>query len=243
MLGVVAAEAVKLRRSSALWFVLAGAFLPAVSSTMYFRHFDWSLHLTAAMLFLNLSSHIVVPSLAGYLAGGEYEKRTMGPVLTCPVSRITLLAAKYVVLAGLVACMYLISAGLATLGGFLRTGVLPPGPLSGRAGLALLGLGGMHLAIAPAGFLAGLLGRKTVVAVLVGLCFVLLYASFAFTNTGDYIPSCIPTVFIIHTTGVNPYGITHAFSAAKAAVALCVWLVVFSCLSVLAFLRMEHSRS
>jgi len=238
---VILAEATKLKRSSTLVLLLAGAFLPAITNSMYPGPSDWGRFTLLSLLFLNLSSFIVVSSLSGYMLSREYEKSTISVILTSRVPRLALLGAKFVVLIPLVAGMYL-ACMLMTLGaGAIRMGGLriEASLLRSYAGMAL-GLYAMHLCLAPVSLLAAILGRKTVVPVIVGLCLVLLYGTFVFTETGSYLPPCLPTLFLVHTAGVNPYGVRYVYDPGRTALLFSATFAVFSSAAAAVFVRKEQ---
>lgn len=241
MLQAIVAEAIKLKRSSTLVLLIVGALLPAITNSMYPGTSDWARYNLMSLLFLNLSSFIVVPSLGGYLLSREYEKGTISVILTSRVSRLTLLGAKFAVLIPLVAAMYLVCM-LLTLGwGIIRMGGVPAeeGLLRSYAGMAL-GLFVMHLCLAPASLLAGLLGRKTIVPIIVGLAFTLLYGTFVFTETGNYLPPCLPTLYLLHSSGVNPYGVSYVYDDGRTALLFGVTFLVFASAAAVVFVRKEH---
>jgi ABC-type transport system involved in multi-copper enzyme maturation permease subunit len=241
VLQAVTAEAIKLKRSSTLVLLAVGALLPAVTNSMYPGTSGWERYSLMSLLFLNLSSFIVVSSLGGYLFSREYEKGTISAILTSRVSRLTLLGAKFVVLIPLVAAMYLVCMLLSFGWGVIRMHGLPTeAVLLKRYAAMALGLLGMHLCLAPASLLAGILGKKTVVPIIVGLAFTLLYGTFVFTETGSYLPPCLPTLFLLHTSGVNPYGVSYVYNAGRTALLFSATFVVFSCSAALVFVKKEQ---
>jgi ABC-type transport system involved in multi-copper enzyme maturation permease subunit len=240
--GLFLAEAIKVKRSSVILFIIAGGILPAVTNAFLRADFEWARYAVTSLLILNMSNLIIVPSLAGYLISGEFEKQTMSALLSSPVPRTRILVAKFLVMAALLACLALLSTAFTLASGFIHAGgVLPADGVAARYAYMAVVSVGMHLAIVPTAFLVALIGRKTIAPIILALGLLLLYGAFAFTDAGDFIPSCLPVLFLIDYSGFNPYGAPRAFDAARSVILLGAWFLLFSFLSAVVFARKEHA--
>jgi ABC-type transport system involved in multi-copper enzyme maturation permease subunit len=241
MRDLLVTEVVKLRRSGVPWFLLAAGLIPAITNTFYPNDFSWDRCLLSALLFMNLSGFIVLTPLAGYSVCREYESRTWSALLACPAPRWKLLLAKYLVFVPQVLATVLLCLAASVLGGILMSGTLPPGGgfLARQLSLAL-SLSCLHLCMAPAAMLAGFLGRRTVGPVLVGLAYLILYRTFLFTSAGTFVPSCIPSLFLLHATGIDLYRMPFSFDGRAAAAVMGGLFLACSVCSVAAF-RIDHA--
>lgn len=217
MRDLLVTEVVKLRRSGVPWFLLAAGLLPAITNEFYPNDFSWDRFCLSALLFVNLAGFIVLTPLAGYSVCREYESGTWSALLGSPTPRWKLLLAKYLVFVPQVLATVLLCLAASVSGGILLSGTLPPGGgfLARQLSLSLA-LSCLHLCMAPAAMLAGILGRRTVGPVLVGLSFLVLYRTFLFTAAGSFVPSCIPSLFLLDATGIDLYGIPFTFDGRAA---------------------------
>ncbi len=240
MLASLRAELLTQRHSGLAWFALAGGFIPAIANALYPTAFEWSRFAMSATLYLNLSSFLLVPGLAGYLVSREYEQLTMSVLCAAPIPRTRTLLAKYVGILPSILAMYLVAVAITMVSGMARSGFLPSDAgFWGRYLSTTFGLLVVHYCLAPAALLAGILGRRTVAPILLGFAYVLMYKLFTYGEFGSLVPPCIPTFYLFWRYGVQPEGIVASFRPLASAVLLAAWLVGFLACAVVAFLRQE----
>jgi hypothetical protein len=243
-MGIVSAELLKLKRSFPPVFALAAGILPALANIlmqMMSPDFSWPIYATKWLLFLNLGSLLSLQPLAGFLFTNEYERKTMGALVASPAHRLNIFGAKLFVFILLELLCFAVSFAVMMLWGFRSDAGFPADPgMWATIGQATAGLFVIHAACAPASLLAGLLGKRTVLPVGLALVHLALYRMFVFSDAGMFIPSAIPSPWIISVTGHNIYGVSFTLNPIGSAISLAAFAVVPLIISAVLFSRTER---
>jgi ABC-type transport system involved in multi-copper enzyme maturation permease subunit len=234
------AEALKLKRSVAFVFLAIGAFIPPIANSLYPMKFNVMSFTLSSFLFLNLSCFVVGTALAGYVFSREFEDKTMSALLCCPIPRIKVLFAKFLIVVLLIAGMCLLSAAIAILCLFIKAGSIP---LSADYWISFVkmvsGLVLIHISLSPAAIALAIVTGRTTAPVLLGLFNLVAYATFIFTKIGNFVPFSIPSLFLMNTAGLNLYEIPFTFSLRIACFVLFVYFILSSALAFFAIRRRE----
>jgi ABC-type transport system involved in multi-copper enzyme maturation permease subunit len=238
---LVRAELLKLKRSVLLVFLGIGAFIPPIANALYPLRCDMTTFACNSLLFLNISCLIVGTSLAGYVVSREFEEGTMDALLCSPSPRVLLLAAKFLIVVLLITLMCLLSAGGSLLILLAKAG---SDPLPAEFFLAFAKMAGglalTHIAPSPAAMTLAIVSGRTSASIVLGLVSLVAYETSIFTDLGDIVPYSIPSRFLMHAAGRNPYGIPFAFDPVAALLSLAGYFSLFSVLAVLAIHRRQE---
>lgn len=242
--GLLAAEFLRQRRSGILAFALLGGLIPAIANLLMPSRFEWPGFAAASALYLNLSSLLIVPSIAGYALSREWENRTIDAMLAGPVPRQGFILAKLALVIPQLACMYLSSFLVTLIGGSLRGGSLPPiEVLFWRRYISCLsGLAGLHFLLAPAALFLAVLAKKAIAPIALGLSYVVMYKLLTYWEWGSVIPPCVPVFFFFSSWGISPPDIQARFNPFVSLAASLGWGASFFVASLFAFSRLENSK-
>ncbi|QHW31253.1 ABC transporter permease subunit [Paenibacillus rhizovicinus] len=179
MADLIACEWLKWRRSRMLWLVLLGALLPALlvffitlNGASNDEPFHWKNYFeTDLQIMAMLMCPALFSLLIGYMFAREFQERTVNNMLTGPHSRLSVLAAKFIITLPVLLAVMLLSFLLVLGSGFVFHGASESFTMSllfdqaGKFGLLLL----LEYALAPISAAVALLWRSYIPAMGLGI--------------------------------------------------------------------------
>jgi hypothetical protein len=196
LMQVMAAEALKYRRTLVPWLAVSGGVFPAFVALLFLltggAAVTWNALAVTGLVFMNMLALLLVAVFAGHAFVSEYHGGRINGLLAYPVPRLLLYVGKLLVLSLPVLCMYIVFLASTAVFGALFVGVraLEQGFALDMLGLVLLAAV-VAYALVPLTALVGMVVKNAGGYILAGICYFILFMCFAGSEYGRYITPCV----------------------------------------------------
>ncbi len=194
--GLVSIEIKKCKRTFIPWMILIGGVLTAFIAFMMTSYGNyeksWANLAAMGLNFVNLLALLLVAVFSGYVFVTEYHESTISILFTYPVSRLKLYVAKYSVILFWVIILYLIFF-VSIMGiGFLSMRQLPQTDFLIKFIKLMPLIIISNFVLVPVTVLMSIVIKGIGTYILAGMGYFVAYMSFISSDSGVYMPPCIP---------------------------------------------------
>jgi ABC-type transport system involved in multi-copper enzyme maturation permease subunit len=193
-------EFLKYKRSIVPWLVVFGAFLPSLTTVLYFssekKQVTWDMLFLTAYSSMNQLALLLFAVITGFVFAGEYHDKTCNILFTSAVSRFSFFISKLFVVLIIISTVYVlldfftIALGYTYIKSFPAIGLLYKCLKTNMAVISL------NFAIIPITIFICTLFKEIISAVVAGMCLVISYIIFVNSKFVNFILSCFLQVFV-----------------------------------------------
>jgi bacitracin transport system permease protein len=194
---VMATEVLKYRRTLVPWLAAAGGFFPLLVALLYLltgsAPITWESLALTGLGFMNMLALLLVAVCAGHAFVSEYRDSRVPMLFAYPVPRIMLYTVKLIVILLPVLGMYAVFGAFTVVSGAIFAGGRPlaPGFATDMLGLLLFSVAANY-ALVPMTVVVSVAVKNAGGYILAGICYFIVFMSFAGSELGRYAPPCVP---------------------------------------------------